>query len=104
MDTHLTPTPAEVVRYREDALRAPGARAHATFRARISDADTIDSARATLTGAARVSQEEAQPVAVDTADRAGRRRGGGLDLLVVTLFAVLAAGFVSLVVTTLQVG
>ncbi len=32
-----------------------------------------------------------------------RRRRGGADLLVVTLFAVLAAGFVSLVVTTLRI-
>ncbi len=80
MDTHLTPINEDIVREREEALRAARERAANTYRDRSRD------------------------VGGDGAARAGRPTRGGLDMLVVTLFAVLAAGFVSLVVTTLQVG
>lgn len=80
MDTHLTPINEAVVREREESFRVARERAANTFRERDR-------------------RPEAEHVA-----RPRRERGSGLDLFVVTLFAILAAGFVSLVVTTLQVG
>jgi hypothetical protein len=88
MDTHLTPTNEAVVREREDAMRVAHERATATFRARTDAADTTDSATQHTT----------------PGTRARGRGGGGADVLVVTLFAVLASGLVSLVVTSLRVG
>lgn len=79
METHLSPRNERVVREREDALRASNERAANSFRNR-SD---------------RVAPERGGRVP------AGRQAGGGLDLLVVALFVILAIGLVSLVVTTL---
>lgn len=93
MDTHLTPLNEDVVREREDAMRAARERAETLFAQRRSDAGTSTLAPCTATGPG------------DRADADGRHQVGiPLDLVVVTLFAVLAAGFVSLVVTTLHIG
>lgn len=87
MDTHLTPTNETVVREREQAMRTARQRAATASRARreAGQAHTTD-------GASRPNEPDA-----------GRSPGGAGDVLVVTLFAVLASGLVSLVVTTLRV-
>jgi hypothetical protein len=86
MDTHLTLINEDVVREREDALHRAHDRAEAANRARV---EHIPAAHGTTE--------------TDEVGRgAGRRRHGGADLFVVTLFAVLAAGFVSLVATSLR--
>lgn len=113
MDTHLTLINEDVVREREAALRASRERADAASLARIPvqhrafdegggggpepgagmrDADAASRARTAQAHAADVAaaEEEHHP-------------HRGADLLVFTLFAVLGAGFVALVVATLQI-
>lgn len=92
MDTHLTLLNEDVVREREHAMR------HANERA-AGRADTAPIADyAVMTGGHVTPGVDAGAQRVEPAGR----RAHGLDLVVVTLFAVLAAGFVSLVATTIR--
>ncbi len=92
MDTHLTLLNEDVVTERELAMRHAGERAAGRGGAApISD-------YAAMTGGHVTPGHGGAHARVEPAGRRAR----GLDLVVVSLFAVLAAGFVSLVATTIR--
>ncbi|MCW2922359.1 MAG: hypothetical protein JWL76_2233 [Thermoleophilia bacterium] len=99
MNTHLTPTNETVVREREDAMRLAHERAATTFRARIGAADTLDADDTIDAGDAA----DAGTLTTQDAPASVRSGRAGGDVVVITLFAVLASGLVSLVVTRLRI-